>query len=540
MSDREKIEALMKDAYKFYLDANYKQALQNNLNALGFAKELGHAHLIARTEIAVSRSFRWMHKPQMALDHIHNALALSAQFDDPKLLAFARLIHGRVLIQLGLSDDAYDELAKVIAWATENNDHELVARSLDWQAMLFVKAGNFEKAQDLLEQATALQDEHDFASLRSVLPLHRGFLHTRAGDQAFQEGDTQGHLDHFQIGLMWTKISIKASQETGDNWHQFVSNCNAAECAAVQNEFDLADEFLARIDKLPSGVMDVGAVHYLYTKSEVANRRGDSEAAIQFGLEALQACEANPDADNVMNAQRRVAEAYETDRQFENALKAHKNYHAQYRNSLAQKAYLQDRMAAYKANVKDMRYQLEQANVHADRMSEAANKDALTGLCNRRAFDQTLLNFDADQSIEYAIAVLDLDHFKNVNDNYSHLVGDDVLRFVADIMLEQTRSGDIVARIGGEEFAILMPFTSQVSAIIVCERIRKHISAWDWQSIEPDLHVSTSGGIALSHEGRDSHDVYATADSRLYQAKANGRNQVEAYALSGSSGSAHW
>jgi len=531
MTARVEIEKLLKEAFQHYLDGRPQSALQCDLKALQLSKELGEPSLVARSQIEVSRSYRWLHKPKQALEHIHAALALFAQFDDPALLAHARFIHARILMQVGLSDDAYTESIKVVKWAEQNGDNELLVRVFDIQAIVFVLASNFEKADALLEKAQALQDKHNFESMRAVLPLHRGFYHSRAADHALEQNDEQCHKDHYEVALMWTEQAVKAARESRQSWYQFVTLCNAAECASVAGDIDTANKMLEEVSELPEGLMKVGAVHYLYTKSEVANRSGDSKKAIQFGLDALEIAKANPDADNVMNAHRRVAEAYESDGQFEAALKAYKQYHGSYKKSLARRAYWQDRIAKYRSNVKEIRDQLKRANVHAERMTKAAHQDALTGLGNRRAFDQNLLQLDASTDRPYALAILDLDHFKSINDKFSHLVGDDVLRFVADILQEHCRAADFVYRIGGEEFAILLPNATLQHAIIVCERIRKHIGSWDWVSIEPELSVTTSAGIAMSHEGRNTLDVFAIADARLYHAKSKGRNRVEAYAL---------
>jgi len=530
MTTRVEIEEKLDRAFQHYLDGEPQFALRCDLDALRLSKELGELQLIARCGIEVSRSYRWLHKPKLALEAIHEALSLFSQFQDAKLLAFAQLIHARVLLQVGLTDDAYSEASKVIKWASRADELELQARALDVQAIVFILASNFDKATQILEQIQEIQDEHDFESMRVVLPVHHGFLHSRCAEHALEQDETQAHQDHFQIALMWTEQAVEAAEQSNQNWYHFVSLCNAAEFAAVRGNFELAEQFLSKVKGLPSGLMDVGAVHYLYTCSEVANRAGNTKAAIQFGLEALEAAKENPDADNVMNAHRRVAEAYEADRDFEAALGAYKQYQCQFKNSLARRAYWQDRMAEYKSNVKDMRDQLQRANVHAEKMTKEAHQDALTGLGNRRAFDQELLQLDTDPSAKYAVAILDLDHFKAVNDSFSHLVGDDVLRYVADIMQEHCRDSDLVARIGGEEFAILLPNASQERARIICERIRKQISAWDWASLVDQLRVTVSAGVATSQEGRSTLDVFAVADARLYHAKTNGRDRVEAFA----------
>lgn len=540
MTSRAEIEEMLQDAFQFYLDGNPQMALQCDLDGLRMAEEMGEAHLIARARIEVSRSYRWLHKPTQAMEHIHAALTLFNQFEDPALFAYACFIHARVLMQVGLSDEAYDESMKALRWAELNNDYELQARVLDVQAIVFVLASNFEKAEVLLDRAQALQDKHDFASMRAVLPLHKGFFHTRAADLALEQKDKQGHQDHYQVGLMWTEESAKAAKENGQSWYQFVTLCNGAECAAVRGDFETAEKMLAEVRNLPSGLMDVGAVHYLYTCSEVANRSGDHEQAIAYGQKALEVSQANPDADNVMNAHRRVAEAYEAAGQFEAALNAFKLYHGQFKKSLARRAFWQDRIAEYKSDVDSMRDKLNQANVHAERMTKEAHQDALTGLGNRRAFDQALMQLDADQHSTYSMAVLDLDHFKQINDEFSHLVGDDVLRLVAEIIPQHCRSTDMIARIGGEEFSILLPNASREHALIICERIRKQIGLYDWSTLEAGLRVTISAGIAMSNEGRGSLDVFAVADARLYHAKTHGRNRVEAYALTGDAGDVGW
>jgi len=531
MTARLEIEELMQDAYQHYMDGRPKMALKCDLEALQKSRELGEIHLLARAHIEVSRSYRWLHKPKQAIENIHAGLALFNQFDDPELLAFANYVHARILMQVGLTDDAYNETAKSLTWAENNDAFELQVRVLDIQAIIFTLASNFEKAATILEQAQSLQDQHGFVSMKAVLPLHRGFFHSRVADVALDHGNEQEHKDNHEVSLMLNKQAIAAAKEYKQSWHHFVSLCNAAESASVGKSFDAANQFLQEAAALPDGILDVGAVHYLYTRSEVANRSGNGELAVKYGLDALEASKENPDADNVMNAHRRVAEAYEIVGDFEAALKAHKLYMSHFRKQHAQRAYWQECVAEYKNEVKDMRDELMQANVRAEKMTQQAHQDPLTGLGNRRAFDQLLVKLDADETASFAIAVLDLDHFKRVNDRHSHLVGDNVLRFVADIMQENVRKNDLVTRIGGEEFAILLPKASLDDARIICERIRKHIGSWDWASIEPNLRVSTSGGIAMSYEGRNTLDVLSIADKRLYHAKAQGRNRIEAFAL---------
>jgi tetratricopeptide (TPR) repeat protein len=267
MSQREKIETLMAQAQKDYLLGSPQTALRNDLEALRLAKNLGEPHMLARAHIELSRCYRWLHQPNLAMEHIHEALGLFHEFEDETLLNLARFVHGRVLVQLGLSDEAYVEMSKVAKWAKTNRDLEMYVRAQDWMAIVFVLASNFEKAAALFDEIQELQDAHQFKNLKSIIPLHRGFYHTRYADHMAEQGDEQAHRDNFEVAMMWTRHAIDAAFEIGDSWYQFTSLCNAAECAAVLGQFDEAYALLARAEELPQSLMEIGAVNYLYNKS---------------------------------------------------------------------------------------------------------------------------------------------------------------------------------------------------------------------------------------------------------------------------------
>ncbi|GAA5218689.1 diguanylate cyclase [Corallincola platygyrae] len=154
-----------------------------------------------------------------------------------------------------------------------------------------------------------------------------------------------------------------------------------------------------------------------------------------------------------------------------------------------------------------------------------ATKDPLTGIDNRRTFDNTLceLNKTASRypSASFCLALLDLDYFKQVNDVYGHATGDNILKNFAKLVSSQLREQDLFARIGGEEFALIMPFTSIDEAEIVCDRIRSSTKS---MTLDPKITVSV--GLAC-HQLKDStKTLFDRADRALYHAKALGRNQV--------------
>lgn len=163
-------------------------------------------------------------------------------------------------------------------------------------------------------------------------------------------------------------------------------------------------------------------------------------------------------------------------------------------------------------------------------LREQATHDALTGLGNRhdfqRHFQEELSRRDRYQR-NSAILLLDLDHFKKVNDRYGHDAGDFVLKRVSQLMQAQLRTVDVSARWGGEEFCILLPETTLEAALAAAERIRTDLAREPLEYQDQSIPVTVSIGVTtLQADDRRIEDVIKRADSALYQAKRDGRNRV--------------
>ncbi len=169
---------------------------------------------------------------------------------------------------------------------------------------------------------------------------------------------------------------------------------------------------------------------------------------------------------------------------------------------------------------------LQHASSDMERLKEEAMTDPLTGLANRRAFDQQMSMLSNRGNAKYAIAVLDLDHFKAVNDAFSHVLGDEVLRNVAQCLSDGCRGTDLVCRIGGEEFALILKGSTPSHIYNVCERLRATVERFDWAGLAQGLVMTASIGVAHSDAGLTPAEVFAKADNRLFYAKAKGRNRV--------------
>lgn len=157
--------------------------------------------------------------------------------------------------------------------------------------------------------------------------------------------------------------------------------------------------------------------------------------------------------------------------------------------------------------------------------------DALTGLYNRRRFHEVLDNeFERSKrfSSPFSTVMLDIDHFKKVNDNYGHLVGDSVLRDLAGIMQKSIRDIDTAARFGGEEFIILAPNTSPGDVVTVAERIRIITEGTHFEGLNNNALTVSIGISGLPDEFIENQDdLLKCSDIALYRAKQNGRNRIE-------------
>jgi diguanylate cyclase (GGDEF)-like protein len=172
------------------------------------------------------------------------------------------------------------------------------------------------------------------------------------------------------------------------------------------------------------------------------------------------------------------------------------------------------------------RRQLAQARDEARRNRRLADLDGLTGLHNRRYFHEQLAR-EVARAQRYgralALVVFDLDDFKSINDRIGHLAGDAVLAETAERARGVVRSADIACRVGGDEFAVLLPEASGGEAELLCGRLHRAVSS---TAVAEAGNVSVSAGIAELRAGDDPNTFFERADQALYRAKARGKSQV--------------
>jgi diguanylate cyclase (GGDEF)-like protein len=216
----------------------------------------------------------------------------------------------------------------------------------------------------------------------------------------------------------------------------------------------------------------------------------------------------------------------------ERSLALHRRYHARVTHN--ERAAFEARVAELTATVASQSMRLEIVDLRqrnaglADtfkQLSDLALRDPLTGVANRRGLAERFAALAAAGK-RMSMALIDLDHFKQVNDRFSHQIGDEVLRRVALMMGEVLRAHDCVGRFGGEEFVALLCDTNLPASHAATERLRERVQAHDWSAVAVGLAVTLSGGVVDVRPGEGFDAAFARADALLYAAKAAGRNRV--------------
>lgn len=337
----------------------------------------------------------------------------------------------------------------------------------------------------------------------------------------------------------------RSSQEIGDAYNAWSGGHNHACCLFALGEHEAAREMLNEQQRQLGGESGFRRHLILQVLGQIELAEGRHDLAIACQTEALNIAERLNMPMFAMNACHSLVDALERIGDAQAALAQHRRYHALYVKLASNQAQAHARAMAVKYETEKTLALADAQRQRADRLATANSslieerallqrtsmEDALTGLANRRSFDQALERAlgDGGDAPTRALALLDVDHFKRINDRFSHLVGDEVLRRLGAVLKRCCRKHDQAARYGGEEFAVILTGVDRPAAHAACERLRAAVQAEPWLQLHPELRVTVS--IGLVHETEQwasgaSQSLLATADARLYAAKRGGRNRV--------------
>jgi two-component system cell cycle response regulator len=468
-----------------------------------------------RREARASIDIAWycfqVGQAEQGRQHARRAAQLTAGLCETAWEAKARALHAWLLTELGCPEEAVEEAIRALGLAETAGDQTVLCWALNVMGIVFWVCRQPERAVEFCARAVALARKTGDSVLLGWWLINLGGAQAELAYAAREKGD----VPTFEIGMEGaikeTDEARALSEAAGDPWALRLCLGNLAEYCTETGWFEESKRRLDAYAAVVGGNYHRGEEQYLYTLGQTLISLGQVDEAIERLTQSIEIAEVTGNVDTMVHATEYLSQAYERKGDYLQALHFHQRFHATYVKMSAENAQRRARLA-------EIRYE-------SDKLRSLADQDPLTGLFNRRRLEATLAELDAAAQ-PYALAMIDIDHFKQINDGFSHMVGDQVLREVGGLILSAIRGEDLAVRYGGEEFALLLKGASTAPGHDVCNRLRESIAAWGWDGIAAGLAVTASIGLAASIEAAGPEPLLQLADRRLYAAKAAGRNRV--------------
>ncbi|NJC71649.1 diguanylate cyclase [Planosporangium thailandense] len=442
-------------------------------DVLAWATEHDHGYLLARGHRGLSAFFYYVGNMPDALAHAVQSVAYTGAEVPARQRAEHLLLLAITLDDNGSPDEARRRYREALDLATSIEDAELSLRIVNSMAYMAYSSGALAEARELVEQMRVFPERHG-------QPLGASDLDTIARIEL-----AQGRYAEAEATLR--PVLDGTAGLTPSEGH------GLAEC--------------------------------LLTVAEAQRLRGDVTAAQATLDRAVAVCEERGLASHRARVREERAALHAAADRYREAYEEYVLFHAE--SQALQSAQREARARALQAVL-----ETEEARRDSLRFRELALRDPLTGLYNRRYVDDRLAALLDDAAADRAplsVALVDLDHFKRINDTLSHAAGDLVLRRFAELLSDAAVDLGVAARLGGEEFLLILPQTGADEAVRRCERLRRQVVAHDWAPITGRVPVSVSIGVTTAGDGRGSPSaLLAQADRNLYAAKRAGRNRVVA------------
>jgi diguanylate cyclase (GGDEF)-like protein len=427
----------------------------------------------------------------------------------------------RKLSDYGLALEMYETALKGFRAA---GDVRWQARVLSNIGNVEIQLGDYAAALELFEQALDLRrqaGDHEGAGfdLNNAACAHvrQALQHRAIGDVTSCRVEAESALRQVERALAiarasgYTRLQAFCLQTMGEAYQAM---------ALPEVALRMADQFLELARACGDRWIEA---HGLACLGELHHQLGQHAGAVPVLQQSLDLFETLGSRDEMARVLRILSQAHESTANLGEALQC-------LRRAGAIEQRLKGEQSEQRARAISARRRLEQATQEAERYRRLALEDSLTGLANRRQLDERLASLLRDARVRgtaLTVALADVDHFKGINDRFSHAVGDEVLRCVGEVLRAHCRLGDVAGRFGGEEFMLIFRNLDMRAAAEACERVRRAVESWDWRSIHPQLRVTLSLGLATSTSFAHPQGLLDAADHWLYEAKHHGRNQVQ-------------
>lgn len=549
--DPHPIEVLLQQALDAVRRGHHREGLQRAEQALALLPAADDAGRALATRLITLNLWR-LGQPERAVHTGQRALALYRQLGDAAGEAETLVSLCMAYVALGLYRDALDAAVRALAAARESGDRRIESWALNRIGVAYEALADAELAARYLHEALALArshggEEEQFAALCNLASnaLVAATGHRDGGRLAAAGAAISAARNHATEALALARRSGNVHREVlalSNLAEALVEDGDNSGAAALITEYgELAErqgfrplELAARLDH-----------------ASLRQREGDHAGAVAQLDALLRELPAEANTEIRRKVEQALYVSNKTLARPAQAL-AHHEVHARLeREHLVQRADAQARVLlerlefekakrelalarddaqAQRARAIELEIEQHRLRARAEAMARAAHEDPLTGLHNRRLIEDMLpgvLRAALSAATPLALVMLDVDHFKRVNDGHGHAVGDRVLASLAQLLRQHTRSSDLLARVGGEEFLLVLPGTELGTAVDIAERTRSAIAAAGFDEVAPGLKVTVSLGVSAWAGARDDLEALGKrVDEALYRAKEGGRDRV--------------
>ena len=462
----------------------------------------------------------------------------------PAAAAQGLVAWGRTLWSGGELEDALDALEQALPNALAFGTARLQVHNFNLLGLVHADLGHLDTSLGLHQRALVAAESAGVADLQLLACTNLAGRWLALGKRHEAAGDPHAATAAWQqvISLHQRTETLVQRHQLAHGWPHFLTGYAAA-LLRLGREHDGQRAFAAHRALTEAHPDRSSLPHAALHLARHHQRQGDLDAALAAVHEGL--AEATR-----LGAKQRLAELHglasditEAQRDFEQALAHHKHFHTWREECALDRARMKSTLLAVRlqtdqalqeaqtqrAQAQELAAANQNLQAHAQSLAREARIDALTGLDNRRSLDAFLPLWHStacEQQRALYAALLDLDHFKAINDQWGHAVGDEVLRRVGGLMRAQCREGDLAARFGGEEFVVVWPGATEASALRACERLRATVQAQDWAQLRQGLQVTVSIGLADLALAPSAASGLERADQALYTAKHQGRNRT--------------
>jgi diguanylate cyclase (GGDEF)-like protein len=474
------------------------------------------------------------------------------ELGEDDLVQRARLLVISVTMREGRIEDAGRQAHQILAWAQRQGSTYLLARAHREVSLFYRLVGDVSSAHAHALQGLSCLPEDADIGIRARHLLTLGIAldengHSADGDRRFAESleIAKALGDGELIAQVLNNMAYTAFERDDEPLARDLAQ--QMRDTAVEQDFPLSAgqlDTIARVEMM-SGDYDRAAATLslvLEPGSKVAGNEGDALAtclltmaeALRLGHRYAEAQE-TLDAGAAMAEQRNLRLIRAHLREVQAALYAdtgrYREAYEEHRVFYAEATALHSAQREARAHALQAAYDATEARRVSEELRELAHRDALTGLYNRRYVDEhlpVLLAEAETRRTPISLAIVDLDHFKRINDTLSHNTGDTVLRQIGSLLGEAVTGRSVAARLGGEEFLLILPDVDAREAELRCEELRLRIRGHDWSPVTHGLPVTTSIGVTTAVDGghHSVSDLLEQADRRLYTAKRGGRDRV--------------